>query len=174
MTMTPAISWRKFAMFLLSVKVVLAVFIAIVCISFVSSDHANPAIAAVPLPTPGAEKKVMSEYRGVSIGMSADAVRSKLGGPKDKSDAMDLYMFGDSETAQFYYDASKLVTAIMITYSGDLKNAPSPKDVLGEDAEARADGSIFKIVRFPKAGFWISYNRTAPPDAIVNIALQKM
>lgn len=158
-------------MYLLKVKLVFTALIVLVCVSFTPGDYANLASAAIPQPTPG---KGLTEYRGVSIGMATDAVRGKLGNPKDKSDAMDLYMYGDTESAQFYYDASKSVTAIMITYSGDLKNAPLPKYVLGEDAEARPDGGIFKLVRFPKAGFWISYNRTVPPDSIVNIAFQKM
>ncbi len=169
--MTPTIHRRNFAMFLLRVKVGFAVLTVLVCIGFASDDHVNLAGAAVPQATPG---KGLTDYRGLSIGLTADAVRTKLGNPKDKSDAMDLYMFGDTESAQFYYDASKSVTAIMITYSGDLKNAPTPRDVLGEDVEPKPDGGIFKMVRFPKAGFWISYNRTAAPDAIVNIAFQKM
>lgn len=106
--------------------------------------------------------------------MPTDDVRKKLGNPKDKSDATDLYTFSEDETAQFYYNATKNVTAIMITFAGDLKNAPTPKSVFGEDVEAKPDGSIFKMVRFPKAGFWISNNRTPSPDAIVNIAFQKM
>ena len=106
--------------------------------------------------------------------MATDEVRKKVGNPNDKSEAMDLYIFSDDESAQFYYNASKTVTAIMITFAGDLKNAPTPTDVLGENVDAKQDGGIFKMMRFPKAGFWISYNRTPPPDAIVNIAIQKM
>ncbi len=137
-------------------------------------ERPHPALTSIPQPTPIRENKGMTEYRGVVIGTAADDVRNKLGNPKDKSDAMDLYTFSDSETAQFYYGPAKSVTAIMITFSGELKDAPSPMTVLGEDVEAKPDGSIFKMVRFPKAGYWISYNRTPPPDAIVNIALQKM
>ncbi|MBK6723504.1 MAG: hypothetical protein IPO41_00480 [Acidobacteria bacterium] len=116
----------------------------------------------------------MSDYRGIAIGMATNDVRNKLGNPKDKSDTMDLYTFSDAESAQFYYGPEKTVTAIMITFSGELKDAPLPRTVLGEDVEAKPDGSIFKMLRFPKAGYWISYNRTPAPDAIVNIALQKM
>jgi hypothetical protein len=87
---------------------------------------------------------------------------------------MDLYMFSDTESVQFYYDADKLVNAIMITYTGDLTKAPTAKDIFGEDVEARPDGGISKMVRYPKAGYWISYNRTAGDDAIVSIAMQKI
>ena len=36
------------------------------------------------------------------------------------------------------------------------------------------EGTIFKMERYPKAGYWISYTRTSGTDAMVNIALQKM
>ena len=126
-----------------------------------------------PTPTP-AVKKTFTEYREISLGNTADAVRQKLGIPKDKSDAQDLYTFSDNESAQFYYSDAHLVTAIMITYMGNLKDAPTAKDVFGEDVPAKPDGSIFKMVRYPKAGYWISYNRSGGDDAIISIAIQKL
>jgi hypothetical protein len=131
-------------------------------------------VAGTATAQPSAAGKHFSDYKGIAIGMKTDDVRSKLGNPKDKSDTMDLYVFSDSESAQFYYDPAKVVTAMMITYSGDLTKAPSVKDVLGEDAELKPDGGVFKMIRFPKAGYWISYNRTGGNDAIVNIAFQKI
>ena len=130
-------------------------------------------VAGTAAAQPAAAKHV-SDYKGVTIGMKTEDVRTKLGNPKDKADAMDLYVFSDSESAQFYYDAAKVVTAMMITYSGDLKKAPTAREVLGEDVEAKPDGGVFKMVRFPKAGYWISYNKTGGDDAIVNIAFQKI
>jgi len=124
-------------------------------------------------PTP-ASAPAYAGYKGVAIGASTDDVRKKLGEPKDKSEGMDLYIFSESESAQFYYDAAHAVSAIMITYSGDLKSAPSPKDVFGEDVPPKEDGGVFRMARYPKAGFWISYNRTGGTDAIVSIALQKI
>lgn len=118
--------------------------------------------------------EVFAGYKGLGIGATTVSVREKLGEPKDKSDAMDLYVFSDSESAQFYYGPAKTVTAIMITYSGDLKKAPTAKDVFGEDVAPKPDGGIFKMVRYPKAGYWVSYNRTAGDDAIVSIAMQKI
>ena len=115
-----------------------------------------------------------TEYKGMKIGAAADAVRTKLGSPKDKSDSMDLYVFSDNESAQFYYDGTHVVNAIMITYTNDLKSAPAAKDVFGVDVAPNADGMIFKMERYPKAGYWISYTRTSGSDAMVNIAIQKM
>jgi len=156
-------------MLLLRVNTLFSLVLLLFTTCFTAFDAPQTASTAVPQPTSG-----LADYRGIAIGMRMDEVRKKLGNPKDKSDAMDLYMFSDNESAQFYYSPAKSVTAIMVTISGDLKDAPTPKAVLGEDAEAKPDGGIFKMVRFPKAGYWISYNRTPAPDAIVNIAFQKM
>lgn len=140
----------------------------------IQASHAKFfASTANPTPTPQSHKP-MSDYRGVSLGMKADEVRLKLGEPKDKSDEMDMYIFAETETAQFYYDEAHLVKAMMITYAGDLKTAPTPKDVFGEDAEAKPDGSIFKMVRYPKAGYWISYNRSGGTDQVISLAFQKI
>ena len=143
----------------------------------VVTDGSRQPACPEPAPTvesrPGA-KKDMAQYKGVTLGMAADALRAKLGGPKDKSDAMDLYVFSESEIAQFYYDSKQAVQAIMITYSGDLKTAPTAADIFGAEVPAKEDGSISKMERFPKDGFWISYNRTAGKDAIVNIAMQRI
>ena len=130
-------------------------------------------IQALPRPTP-IEKSAFAEYRGIVIGMAADDLRKKLGPPKDKSDAQDFYSFSETESAQFYYDDSHHLTATMITYMGDLKNAPTPKDVFGEDVTPKPDGGISKMVRYLKAGYWISYNRGGGSDAILSIAIQKI
>ena len=129
---------------------------------------------AVVLPTP-ADKPPYSAYKGVTIGTKTDEARAKLGGPKEKSDEQDFFEFSSREAAQVYYDAAThSVTAVMVTYSGKLDGVPTPRDVFGEDAEAKPDGGIFKMVRYPKAGFWISYNKTAGDDPMVIIALNKM
>ena len=113
-------------------------------------------------------------YKGITIGATTDEVRKKLGDPKDKSDPQDLYVFSDDEAAQFLYGPDKKVTAIMITYSGKLDGAPTAKDVFGEDVPPKPDGGIFKMVRYPKAGYWISYNKIVGDDSMVSIAMQKM
>ncbi len=140
-------------------------------ISVTAVEHA-PAASDVAKPTP--EKGPPYSYKETAIGMTADDIRKKLGDPKDKSDAQDLYVFSDDESAQFIYDAGKKVTAIMVTYSGKLDRAPTPKDVFGEDVPAKADGGVFKMVRYPKAGYWISYNKIAGDDAMISIAMQKI
>ena len=148
---------------------------AVVAAAFAGTQTQSTSAASVTpraLPTP--EKTLFSEYRGVKIGMPATDVRTKLGKAKEASDTTEQYIFSDSESAQFYYDATKNVNAIMITYTGDVAKAPTAKDIFGEDVAPNDQGMIFKMERYPKAGYWISYTRTSGTDAMVNIALQKM
>src|SRR5258708_35863347 len=110
---------------------------AVVALAFVFATLFAPAPSAAKyhaVPAPSPDKSLFNEYRGVKIGMAAADVRIKIGSSKEKtqSDAQDQYIFSDSESALVYYDASKNVNAIMITFQGDLKSAPTAKDVFGE------------------------------------------
>jgi hypothetical protein len=132
----------------------------------------SPSVAsAAPKPTP--EKGAFTAYKGVSLGMKAADARKALGDPKDKSDAQDFYVFSESETVQVYYEGGA-VSAISIDFAGDLKNAPTCKAVIGEDVPPKADGAIYKLLRFPKSGYWISYNKTGGANPLVSITIQKM
>lgn len=132
--------------------------------------------------TPGAAKEaraalvpVFKDYRGVEIGMKADDVRGKLKDSlKDKSDAQDLYAFSGGETAVIYYDADGQVTAVSVDFPAKSTKAPSVKEVLGEDAEAKQDGSVYSLVRYPEAGYWVAYSRTAGDSPLVTVTIQKM
>ena len=119
-----------------------------------------------------ADKPLYVEYKGVRIGMDAAEVRKKLGDPTDKGDLQDFYMFNDSESAQVFYAKGK-VNALSVNYVGD-KNAPLPKIVLGIDIEPKADGGMHKLVRYPEAGYWVSYNRTAGADPLITVTMQKI
>lgn len=130
--------------------------------------------AALTAYSQGPSQTPRSEYKGITLGLTADAVRAKLGEPKEKSDAQDLYIFSSSEAAQFFYDGAKNVNAMMINYTGDLKDAPTAKDIFGVDVPPREDGMIFKMERYPKLGYWISYTRMSGADAMVTIAIQKL
>jgi hypothetical protein len=116
---------------------------------------------------------VFTDYRGVTIGMTAEEVRSKLDGLK-KGEGQDFLVFSDRESAQIYYDDKGKVTAISIDYFGDNSIAPSPDAVLGVALQAKADGSMYQLNRYPEAGYWVSYNRTAGDKPIVTITMQKM
>ena len=119
------------------------------------------------------EDPVFHDYRGVKIGWLADEVRKKLGSPANKGDEQDFYMFGEKETAQFLYDKGQ-VTAISVDFMNGAKEIITPQQVFGADVEAKPDGSKYKLVRYPKAGYWVSYSRTAGDTPIITVTIQKL
>ena len=124
--------------------------------------------------TKGEDGPLFSEYKGVRIGMTADEARQKMGNPQDKSDEQDFFVFGEKESAQVFYDKAHKTYAISINYLGTGGSTPTPKDVLGSEIEAKPDGSMYKMMRYPKAGFWVSYSRTAGSDPLVTVTVQKI
>lgn len=123
----------------------------------------------------GDDKPVFLDYRGIQIGWVADEVRKKLGNPADKGDEQDFYVFNEKETCQVLYDkATKKVTAISVDFMNGATSVITPEQVFGADIETKPDGSKYKIVRYPKAGYWVSYSRTAGDTPIITITMQKM
>jgi hypothetical protein len=121
------------------------------------------------------ESPMFQEYRGVQIGWLADDVRKKLGNPADKGDEQDFYVFGEKETAQILYDkATHKVTAISVDFMNGASDVITPQQVFGADFETKPDGSKHKLVRYPKAGYWVSYSRTAGDTPIVTVTIQKL
>jgi hypothetical protein len=117
------------------------------------------------------------EYRGIQIGWLADDVRKKLGDPAAKGDEQDYYVFGDGEKerAQILYDKdTRKVTTISVDFMNGATDVITPQQVFGADVETKADGSKHKLVRYPKAGYWVSYSRTAGDTPIITITIQKM
>jgi hypothetical protein len=106
--------------------------------------------------------------------MSADEVRDKLGHLKEKSERQDFFIFSEAESAQVYYDAQGKVTAISVNYIGDDSSAPKPAAVLGEEIQAKPDGSMYELKRYPAAGYWVAYNRTAGKNPIITVTMQKI
>ena len=121
----------------------------------------------------GEDGPAFSEFKGVRLGMTMEEARKKLGNPKDKSDEQDFYMFGEKMAAQILYKTNKVVT-ISIDFIDGASEAPAPKDVIGDDVQPNPDGSMYKLVRYPKAGYWVSYNRTAGTSPSVSITMQKI
>ncbi len=119
------------------------------------------------------EEPPFSAYKGVRIGMTAEETRKLLGSPAEKDDKQDVYSFDENESCQVYYDATRKVSAVSITYFGG-KTVPTAKSVLGGEADARQDGSVYRLIRFPKAGYWVSYTRTSGDAPMTIIAIQKI
>jgi hypothetical protein len=146
----------------------------IAAILFVALSSANAQVRKAPAQASGDDASPsFQEYRGIQLGMMTDDVRKKLGDPKDKGDEQDFYVFNETETAQIVYDKAHKV----ITISADFMNtsqALTAKQVFGADIEAKADGSVYRMVRYPKAGYWLSYNRTGGSSPLTSITLQKI
>jgi hypothetical protein len=119
-------------------------------------------------------RPAFSEFRGVRIGTTADETRKKLGSPRDKSAEQDLYIYNDTQVVQVFYDKAGAVSAISIDYMNGATGIPAAKDVLGTEADAKADGSVYKMVRYPKAGYWVSYSRTAGNEPTTTVTMQKI
>lgn len=124
--------------------------------------------------TKGEDEPLFSEYKGVHIGMTSDEARTKLGEPQDKSDDQDFFVFNEKESVQVFYDKSHKTYAVSINYLGGGSSVPMPKAVLGSEIEAQPDGSMYKMVRYRKAGFWVSYSRTAGNDPLITVTMQKI
>jgi len=120
------------------------------------------------------DSSVIHDYRGIQLGMLAEEVRKKLGEPKDKGDEQDFYVFNDTQAVQIFYDKAKTVTAISIDFMSGANQIPAAKDVIGSEPEPKADGSTYKMVRYPKAGYWLSYNRTPGDAPLVSVTFQKI
>ena len=117
---------------------------------------------------------LFSEYRSVKIGMTTEEVRKKLSNPNDKSDEQDFFVFGENESAQVFYDKTKKVFAISVNFLKDAREIPTAKGVFGSDIAPKPDGSIYKMVRYPKSGCWVSFSRTAGDSPLTTVTLQKI
>jgi hypothetical protein len=89
------------------------------------------------------------DYKGVTIGMPAKEVRSKLGKATEQGDDQDYFAVSDSEMAQVFYDSKQQVIAVSINYVGDNSGAPAPQAVLGTNPDTKPDGGLYKLVRYP-------------------------
>jgi hypothetical protein len=135
----------------------------------------SAAQTAQKTPVTKGDEPVFLDYRGVKIGWLADEVRKKLGNPANKGDEQDFYIINEKETCQIFYDkATSKVTAISVDFSNGATQVITPQQVFGEDIEAKADGSKSRLVRYPKAGFWVSYNKTAGDSPLITVTIQKM
>jgi hypothetical protein len=121
------------------------------------------------------EEPILHDYKGVKIGWIADEVRKKLGSPANKGEEQDFYVFGDKETCQVLYDkATNQVTAISVDFMSGAREVLTPQQVFGVDFDSKPDGSKHKLVRYPKAGYWVSYSRTAGDTPIITVTIQKL
>lgn len=132
------------------------------------------AFAIIAANIAAAQDSLIKEYRGVFIGTERAQVHEKLGKPDNDYPREDSFELSDSETARVFYDESKKVRAIVITYAGKLDSAPKPAEVLGEAIEPGPDGGMYKMVRAEDKGFWVSYVKTAGDNPTIMITVQAL
>ena len=119
---------------------------------------------------------LVQDYQGIKIGMTADEVRDKLGKPASSDETGLFYEFSDDERAQIGLDADKKVRLIVAFYAADHAKRPQYSDVFGTDAPAPAkeDGSVYNLIQYPQAGYWVAYSKAAGKDALVIVTMQKL
>jgi hypothetical protein len=139
-----------------------------------SADAHSSAAPHAAQAEPADEAPTFKGHKGVHIGMTADEARRKLGSPTNKGDAQDYYFISGKESVQVMYDSERKVSALALIYMNAGANAPTAKAILGTDLEAKPDGSLYKLVRYPKAGYWVSYSRTGGNSPIVSVTMQKI
>jgi hypothetical protein len=134
---------------------------------------AEVSASLVSLQIQSEEQPLYTNYKGVQIGLRIDEARKKLGEPADKNEGQDFYEFSADEMAQVSYDASGVVTAIAVTYF-KASDAPTAKNVLGVDIEPQLNGNLYKLIRYPKAGYWVSYSRTEGDPTVITVNMTKI
>lgn len=122
---------------------------------------ASVAAKAVPVPA-------MTEFRKAGIGTTADVLKQAWGKPEVEDATGFIYNFSAKEMAQVAIDADKKVETIAVTFQ-DGTEAPKAEEVFGpkEKIERKENGSIFHMVRYPEAGYWVSYFSQGNGKAVI-------
>jgi outer membrane protein assembly factor BamE (lipoprotein component of BamABCDE complex) len=138
-----------------------AIVFAFGIVAFGQDTTTATVVAPQPKPSPAVIEPAVKELRGISLGMTVDEVRSKLGKPLSQDDSGLYYSFSNTESAQIGLNSDGKVRTIATIYSGGDQNAPKFEDVFGPNVQVAAsdNGRVYKMVRYPSAGFWIAYSK---------------
>ncbi|MBI1761118.1 MAG: hypothetical protein HYR56_06740 [Acidobacteria bacterium] len=119
-----------------------------------------------------AQGKVMTEYRGVQLGMKQADVRAKLGAPASSGEAADEFkLTGDDLMTVRYEDGSVTAIQVMIL---DVKNAPPFNEVVGDAAvEQLENGRRIARKVLDAQKFWVSMSQSKDAS-MTNITIKKM
>jgi hypothetical protein len=104
------------------------------------------------------QDKVMSEYKGVRLGMKREAVKAALGNPAESYDTSDDFKLTGDDRMTVHYENGE-VKAIQLAFL-DPTHAPAWTDVVG-DAEVKElenARTARKVVEAEK--FWVSIYQT--------------
>ena len=124
---------------------------------------APAATAAKAIQTPA-----MTEFRKAGIGTTAADLKQAWGKPEVEDKTGFIYQFSDKEMAQVALDGDQKVDTIAVTFQ-DGAGAPKPEDVFGpgEKIERKGGGGVFHMVRYPEAGYWVSYFSQGDGKAVI-------
>jgi len=128
-------------------------------------------------PKPAPAGPLLDDINGVELGMTVDQVREKLGKPETQDAVSMFYDLDDGKQVQLRLDGDKKVMMVAGIFTGDEAAAPEFTEVFGEAVQTPAEenGTIYKIVRYPDAGYWIAYSRLSLKDGpMTTVTIQKM
>lgn len=154
-------------------RVTLAILIGMLVAIVIAKAQNSRSQSGTAFNNPATTQPLYSEYKGVRIGMTANEVQAKLGKAGMRVDEQEFYVISDQETVQIVYDKANAVEGISVDFLGGV-GAPDYRAVVGPDITVKPDGSLYKMVRYEKLGFWVSYNRTANAVVTVTITIQKI
>lgn len=123
----------------------------------VPANQPKPAVGAATA-TKAVRAPAMTEFRKASIGIDADELKKAWGKPEVEDATGLIFELSDKEMAQIAIDPDKKVNTIAVTFK-DGSGAPTAEEVFGpgEKIERKENGTIFHMVRYPEAGYWVSY-----------------
>jgi hypothetical protein len=79
-----------------------------------------------------------------------------------------------TQGARAFYDAHRSVWAVNVSYLGGQGKAPALEQVFGYPVEVKADGSVYKMVKYERAGYYVAYSRDAGDAPLVTVVMQKL
>lgn len=149
--------------------------------AFAVFGQETTATTTVPAPQVKSAAEVLqpavTELRGVSLGMTKDEVKAKLGKPLSEDDKGFFYTFSNTESAQIGLNADGKVRTIALIYSKGDSDAPKFEDIFGPNVQVAAadNGRIYKMIRYPSAGFWVAYSKIGEDkDALTTVTMKKI
>ena len=131
-------------------------------------------LAPAGAPAAQLEEPRYREYRGVRLGMTAAEVRHALGTPKESDGRQEFYVFSDTEMVQVFFDTRRNVWAVTVSYMGEQNKAPTAEKIFGGPVEVKPDGSVYKMVKYERAGYFVAYSRDAGDAPFVTVVMQKL
>ncbi len=124
-----------------------------------------------------APQPALNDIRGITIGMTADEVKDKLGKAKTADKTGFFYRFSDEESLQITLDSNKKVRSVVTYYIGEGAESPKYADVFGADVplKTRPNGKIYNLVKYRDAGYWVSYSRIMVDNGpMITVTMKKM